>query len=566
MSDVISVDLSPVIRGLEVVNDNVARVNQQVLVVSQQGEQTRSRLEQLYQEFIAYVTADALRAELQLAETRLVKVRQELDQRFGHYSDVRRRVTGILQATDVAIVRQETMRTATEELMLAAPRYWLAPALVALTAWISDNQPLAERALGEALNRDGNKTALFFALVCRRAKRPHALQHWLGRYFLLQNPQALDREVIVMLDAVASGIFGSTAQEICLRVSSGWIQELEQAGNFLDEQRRRWAEALDARTPRVGADEFPTLRRHSPTWPRLESALAKARRNGQIVNYFHKLFEGELPVPPQLEMAVDELLDSLVTHFDDEELPLRKEDRLLQLIVQEQGDRGAASRKMAAEDEAFAETMPFAALLTNAAMHPEASQASRATQRYAVAVSREWILMGHRDLVAQDRTAVPVEVDLAIGPWSGKSRDGANEAELVTSVEALYRLQQEQAIQGVGLGAAFIFAVIGALFGVVALLQGGWLFGFLLLAVAGGLFYMAKKNQETARDKARQQIGAERESALRILRACLAELVDLRRAWAQADAEADAVADVLESIHSDQHLLRRPEEARAILS
>lgn len=221
MSQVISVDLSPVIRRLEVVNDNVARVNQQVSLVSQQGEQTRSRLEQLYQEFITYVTADALRSELQLAETRLVKVRQELDQRFGHYSDVRRRVTGILQATDVAIVRQETMRTATEELMLAAPRYWLAPGLVALTAWIADNKPLGERALGEALNRDSNKTALFFALVCRRAKRTRALLHWLGRYFLLQNPQTLDREVIVMLDAVASGVFGSSAQEVCLRVSSG---------------------------------------------------------------------------------------------------------------------------------------------------------------------------------------------------------------------------------------------------------------------------------------------------------------------------------------------------------
>ena len=153
MSQTISVDLSPVIRGLEVVNDNVARVNQQVLVVSQQGEQTRSRLEQFYQEFVAYVTADALRTELQLAETRLVKVRQELDQRFGHYSDVRRRVTGILQATDVAIVRQETMHTATEGLTLAAPRYWLAPSLVALTAWISDNQPLAERALAGSESR-----------------------------------------------------------------------------------------------------------------------------------------------------------------------------------------------------------------------------------------------------------------------------------------------------------------------------------------------------------------------------------------------------------------------------
>jgi len=267
-----------------------------------------------------------------------------------------------------------------------------------------------------------------------------------------------------------------------------------------------------------------------------------------------------------LETAVDDLLDSLVTHFDDEELPLRKEDRMLQLIVQEQGNRDVATRRMAAENEAFTETVPFSALLTNAAMHPQASQASRATQRYAVGISKEWILMGHRDLVARDRAAVPAEVDLSIGPWRGTSRDGANEAELVTALESHYRLQQEQAVQAVGLGIAFVFAIIGAIFGVVALLQGGWLFGFLLLAVAGGLFYMAKKNQETAREKARQQIGAERESALRILRACLAELVDLRRAWAGADAQADAVADVLESIHSDQHLLRRPEEARAVLS
>jgi hypothetical protein len=388
-----------------------------------------------------------------------------------------------------------------------------------------------------------------------------ALLHWLERYFLLQNPQALDREVIVMLDAVANGVFGSTAQEVCLRVSSGWIQELEQAGSFLDEQRRRWAEALDARTPKVGADEFSTLRRHSPTWPRLESALAAARRNGQVANYFRKLFEGEIPVLPQLEAAVDDLLGSLVTHFDDEELPLRKESRLLELIVQEEG-----GRRMAAEDEAFAEAVPFSALLTNAAMHPEASQASRATQRYAVAVSKEWILMGHRDLVARDRAAVPTEVELAVGSWRGKSRDGANEAELVTSLESYYSSQLDRAIQAVGLGTPFIFAIIGALFGVVVLLLGSWLFGLLLLAVAGGLFYMAKRNQETVRDKARQQIRGERESALRILRACLADLVDLRRAWASADAESDTVVDVLEATHSDQHLLRRPEEARAVLS
>ncbi len=89
--------------------------------------------------------------------------------------------------------------------------------------------------------------------------------------------------------------------------------------------------------------------------------------------------------------------------------------------MQEQGNREATSRGITAKDEAFAETMPFSALLTNAAMHPEASPASRATQRYAVAVSKEWVLMGHRDLVARDRSAEPAEIDLANGSWSGRA-------------------------------------------------------------------------------------------------------------------------------------------------
>jgi hypothetical protein len=565
MSEVVSIDFSPVLRGLQVLQEDISVVGRQVVTVAQQNEQTRDRLEQFYQEFLAYIAADNLRTELQLAETRLVKIRQELEQRFGHYAEVRRRATGILQATDVAIVRQETMRTATEEMMLATPGYWLAPSLVALTSWISDNQPLAERALGEALRRDSNKTALFFALACRRAQRPLALSHWLARYFLLQSPQALDREVIVMLDAVANGVFGTTAQEVCLRVCTNWIEELEQSGTFLDEQRQRWCGALDARTPKVGADEFPTLRRHSPTWPRLEASLAAARRNGAVATYFQKLFTGEIPVPPRLEAAVDELLDSLVTHFDDEELPLRQEDRRLALIVEEQGDRGAADRRMKAEEEAFSETMPFSALLTNAAMNPEASSASRATQRFAVAASKDWIVMAHRDLVARDRAAVPAEVELAIGPWKGKSRDGSNETELADNMTGYFRLWIEQSLSGIKSGALTVFGVISGVVGLIALLNAAWLVALLLLALGIGLFFLDRNNQEKARDAMRGQLEGQRDDALRILRACLAELVDLRGSWAQADREAETVASVLESVRSDQHLLRRPEEARAVL-
>lgn len=92
----------------------------------------RSELARLEQAFMDFVAADAKAKEVALAETRQVKIRQEIETKFGYYAEVRRHATGILQAADVSIVRQETVNTATESLMLSAPRYWLAPALVAL--------------------------------------------------------------------------------------------------------------------------------------------------------------------------------------------------------------------------------------------------------------------------------------------------------------------------------------------------------------------------------------------------------------------------------------------------
>lgn len=88
-------------------------------------------------------------------------MRQELEHKYGHYDEVRRRITGILQATDLAIIRKETIRTTSEELMLGAPRYWLAPALVGLMSWIVDEREIADRALSEALLRD--RTRLVFS-------------------------------------------------------------------------------------------------------------------------------------------------------------------------------------------------------------------------------------------------------------------------------------------------------------------------------------------------------------------------------------------------------------------
>ncbi len=294
---------------LNTVQHQVDSVDTRVQGVGQSVNTIEARLVQLADEFEAFVKKDRMAKAVQLAETRLVKVRQALEHEFGHYGEVRRRTTGILQASDIAIVRQETITTVTEELMMSTPRYWLAPCLVAVAAWMDNRQELAERAMGEAIRRDDAKTSLFFALLSRRLGRAGGCRAWLDRFFSLQDPVALPREAVVLIDALASGVFGVEARGACSKVIESWIEELGARAGFLEEQHKQWDRALRSKLSQSSHDMYAYLPKHSPTWSQLESSLETARLHQTILEFFSSIFSGEILPPPGLVSAVDDQLD-----------------------------------------------------------------------------------------------------------------------------------------------------------------------------------------------------------------------------------------------------------------
>jgi hypothetical protein len=570
MSESVYVDLSPVIRTIESVanslNSNIAVVNGNVRVLAQDTQHTKDKLEELSKKFDEFVASDKQAKELQKAITELVRVRQEIENTFGHYDQVRSTALGILQATDAGLVRQNTIQNATEEMMLSAPGYWLAPALVALSSWIKDDKALAEKAMTTAVGRDDYKTSLFFSLVCRRARRPEATAKWLSRYFQMQNPISMDREVVVMLDALANGVFGGGALVLCSNVVEQWLTELEQQAGFLEEQRKRWAEKLDVMAPKIGANEYITLRSNSATGQKLMQCLVAARRNQTVFDFFSQLFAGEIIVPASIEQAVDDVLWSLVKNFDDEELHLRKEERLYQLIKEEDGDLMPAKKRLTAEYEVFEEKTNFAALLTNSAMNPQQFGATRATQRYAVSRSRQWILSAHQDLVARDRAEVPREAEIVCGSWKGKTTDGSNEQQLTADLVQHYAGRAQQAVDAIKLTAGpWIALIAGGLFGLLMIVQGGGLilFGLVIAGAAGAFFFWKRKNLVGIKENTRKTIEQERDQVARILKACMAELADYRRELASEDAKSLKVTEFLQSLSSPQFVLQRPEQARA---
>ncbi|WP_026505176.1 hypothetical protein [Butyrivibrio sp. NC3005] len=90
--------------------------------------------------------------------------------------------------------------------MISTPEYWLAPCLVAVSAWIANDRDLAERAIKEACARDEEKTAITMALICRRNNRTQTCYEWLSIYFAKQDAADFSEGSFAYIDAYANGI------------------------------------------------------------------------------------------------------------------------------------------------------------------------------------------------------------------------------------------------------------------------------------------------------------------------------------------------------------------------
>ena len=154
--------------NLLIMGRSITQVQGEVEEVSKLATETKNEIGQLVEKFDAFVQKDQKDKAFQMAQTRIIEVNQDFEKRFGQYDEVRKLTSGILQATDLEIVRSDTIKRLSEEKMLTNSGYWLCPGLIALSAWLSNDRPLAERAMVATVKRDDNKASLYFALISRR--------------------------------------------------------------------------------------------------------------------------------------------------------------------------------------------------------------------------------------------------------------------------------------------------------------------------------------------------------------------------------------------------------------
>ncbi|WP_018331108.1 hypothetical protein [Actinomycetospora chiangmaiensis] len=554
--------------NLELLQVQLGNTVNQVVNVT---DATRGDLLRLAAEFEEFRRLNELAKNLQFAQTKIIRVNQELETQFGHHATVRRHATGILQALDVGVVTQETMYGASEELMLSTPRYWLAPGLVALAAWIGNDRRLAETALAEALRRDGDKTTLFYALTLRRYGRGAAANRWLDQYLARQDPWSMSGELTTVLDAMATGALGVETKPLVRRSMDTWFEQMSDDREIVENQVQRWARLLDG--GRGGPEpSMSILPQVSPTWPQLQDLFQRATVHRNAYDRFTRLFAGPAHQDPDLRGRVDRILDNLVTNFDDEERPLRREARHLQLVIDHNGDDRAAAQAENDEAPAQEDTVDFLTLVTNAAFFPEQVGASHSTQLLTVAMAKDWVVQADGRLEADALRAMPSGVDLALEGWTGRVDGQATEQSLATSLAGHIDRETEQSLRGVSLpGAALICGVIGALFlffGILAAVNGspgGLIFCLLVALGCGGYTFYAAGQLPRQRELIRQQGELRRSRALATLKGAIAEVHDWQQVWQREMAFARHFQQFIGRLDRDAYSAAPPDQRREVM-
>lgn len=546
-------NLNTIHQSLEAVESNVGTVNDNVKVVYDE-------IGSLARDFHNFVQVQMRANAKSNAQQKLIQIRQEMEKKFGHYDIVRRTTTGILQADDIGIVKRDTISNATEELMISTPGYWLAPCLVALAAWINDQPELAERALKEGIKRNDEKTSLFFALICRRADRKAAALKWTQRYLANQDEENLDRKAVIILDAFASGLLGADSEGVISRQMDEWLKHLIEKPGFVEQQTRQWSDAINLKRKPLEEDDYTYLRKYSKTWPVLQDIMEGAALHAEIFNYFIAIFEQEGSTD-SLKAQLDEILNSLVSDFDDEELPLRKEEKYNQLIVDFDGDEDRAQRNMTIEQTVFEERKDFTQLLTDAAMKPESSHAGVSTQKLAIALSKDWVSNAYNDVTAQNRMKIPNEIEINVDTFNDKTTNGQNEAELVERFASLINQEKAHALAQCVLSGFEQFCLYGgaaiAVIGLLMTLSGGGALGVIAMIAGAGLVinhFSKKKKLDFTRQNIETQFEEKRKNGIGIIRATLAEVVDFRAEFAKRDGESQKVIDFLDGISPEQYV------------
>lgn len=427
----------------------------------------------LRDEFEAFRKEQAKEHAIDRATTEIVRVRQELDQKFSNYSVVRETMLGVLQATDLALVKKDTISRVSEELMLSTPEYWLAPCLVAVAAWIGNDRDLATRAISEAVKRDEAKTALTMALICRRNGRQDTCYEWLNIYFAHQDSANFSEATLLYIDAYVNGVFGVDEKHICDDYINKWMNEVRgNSTNIEADQEKIWKEYCAGFSYDIST-QFPDFNGHVKEYPEIDAYIRRINSVSAINENFSNITSAVVS-QDSLKANIDKRLIMLISKYDTKEEALKREEHYYDLVRKLGGDEQTAMQVVTREEQAKREhTLNLVEQMSNVVVTTEDVLPSM--RKTAVTFLSDYIQKGFDSYIVEKKDAFPKQITVEVDDWNGTVVDGS-EAEALCADYTKHMTQNKDAAVAAagfkpiqlyaGVGLAVVLAIITLVMGV----------------------------------------------------------------------------------------------------
>lgn len=440
-------------------------------------------------------------AMLQKATSELIRVRQEIEQKFGKYSIVRETMLGVLKATDNALVKNTTITNVSEELILATPDYWLSPCLVAVAAWIDNNRDLAERAIKVALDRDEAKTAITMALICRRNNRVDTCYEWLSLYFRKLDARNLSENDYAYIDAYINGVFGPDTKHMCDDYLMKWVNEIRSSNSGFEEmQEDEWKKYCEAFTNEQ-ENLFPEFSESVVDAGKVTSYVQRIRSTGNIANYFSGITNAYVD-QDLLKKDVDENLVKLICNYSDDEEPLRREEEYWLAVKAYDGDTEKAKEYMRMKDNAKkAQRLNLVEQMTKSLKSKEVSPSKRKT---AISFLKGYIKKGFNNYITEKQDDFPQGIVMNVEGFQCSTTDGSNIRQLYSEYDKFMeecKLSDINRARNIKPKMYQIGAGVVAVLAIILMFAVHPIVGVLVLAGAAALFLMSFKEKKNIEER-----------------------------------------------------------------
>ena len=534
--------------SIQLVNNNMMAIGNNIAIVS-------ASLTDLRNDFQQYLEADARANNIQRAETKLVQLNQKLESDFGHNKQLRRTAVGILQAADMQAIRPNTILSSAEQLCVQTPNYWLAPALVALAKWVELSQTSLSRdklgvhsqvitnMLNEAYRRERAKTALFFGMICRRANNLTRAHEWFMEYLSYQEPETVDHTCTAFLNMYAGGLMGHGREEQeASAVLASWRDKLmaDPEGQHVKSVVNDWKNTchelyLKGALPQRTYTALPAF--CTQAWPVMQQAM----QSSSLHREFRGFLDAELSCK-DFAASDTELLDSiiasLVTSYDADELPIRREQEYEQLIIDLEGNMKLAGALRSIKDDILSETKSFMSILSDAARSSSLTAASAATHVLSIKMQMPWIKQAYEETTREYRSITPNFIPIQVGGFEATTTDGSNEEQVISDFVAFVNEEERAGLEASKPGTLQMVALVGGT--IVAILgfiltfavSAGWGLFTVVGLIAAIYGFMSGKKARDKQAALTQDMALKRTNGTLVLRKVMQEVRDWRKDYA----------------------------------